>query len=593
MGIEGISGALRHLAGPGDALTDRELLSAFADTRDDRAFHRLVDRHGQMVLGVCKRVTGDHHAAEDAFQATFLVLARKAADGDWQESVANWLHGVAYRTALRARAEVVRGRRDAEAPGRSTTPPSDAAGWSELRGIIDGEIAKLPENLRVPVLLCCLHDQTVEEAAGALGVSPTTLKGRLQQGRELLRKRLVRRGIGVTASVLGVISSGEAVLAVPRELAKATIASVVAPSSSGLAAELARQELRVFLGRKLTLVGLGVGLTGLAVGLVLTKMSTPPVPPPSSPRKEQTVTVRVWPKSSEPVLSNGLEVTVRPTKLIFGTDEDPELELVFAHRPGQSAPAGKPQPLVSSYVAGDVWWEIAPLGQSDMWVPSKLPPIRRDPVGFQVFPGSGATQVEYVRTEPLLGPWNVTGKPEGWAKLPAGRYTAIATLDLGGQGQPRVRGGRELVPEWKGKLTTKPVIFEVSSIPLDSIPVRSPLVIRKADAGNVLIVRVGQGVAVELETLVENAGWQPRTRLAGNVLTSEEPVFSPSKFFPGEKQDPRLGTYRFPFTATAPGEVELTFDQVSPGAPWPLPGTTEGGNLQVRDTFRVTLRVEK
>src|SRR5947209_15313884 len=137
----GLGQVLQHLQHAGGGQTDGQLLACFAATRDEASFAALVRRHGPMVLGVCRRVLGHHHDAEDAFQATFLVLARKAATVRPPELVGNWLYGVAYRTALELRGRVAR-RRAREKPMSATTEPSapDPNGWADLLPLLDEEL---------------------------------------------------------------------------------------------------------------------------------------------------------------------------------------------------------------------------------------------------------------------------------------------------------------------------------------------------------------------------------------------------------------------------------------------------------------------
>src|SRR5262249_18368629 len=152
------------------------LLECFHARRDEAAFEELVRRHGPMVLGVCRRVLGNHHDAEDAFQATFLVLARKGASLRTRQLVGNWLHGVAYRTALRAKA-MIAGRQRHEQRAREFARPEPPAddGWQELLPVLDWELDQLPERYRVALVLCDLEGVTRREAARQLGVPEGTL----------------------------------------------------------------------------------------------------------------------------------------------------------------------------------------------------------------------------------------------------------------------------------------------------------------------------------------------------------------------------------------------------------------------------------
>jgi RNA polymerase sigma factor (sigma-70 family) len=185
---------LRHLGqtlSPGDcgASTDADLLGRWIDWGDERAFEALVWRHGPMVLGVCRRVLGGVQDAEDAFQATFLVLVRKARSIAPRSRVGNWLYGVAHRTASNARAmSAERKRREMQAEQRSTPGPSPEE--EELLARLDEELGRLPEKYRVPIVLCHLEGRAVQEAARELGLPQGTLASRLARGRALLARRL-------------------------------------------------------------------------------------------------------------------------------------------------------------------------------------------------------------------------------------------------------------------------------------------------------------------------------------------------------------------------------------------------------------------
>src|SRR5580698_473499 len=204
------------LAGTVNDRTDGQLLGAFVVDRDADAFAGLVRRHGPMVLGVCRRVTGDLTSADDAFQAVFLVLARRAAAVKPREQVGNWLYGVAFRTAIKARAVLARRRcreKQVEVMPEPPVPPADV--WSDLQPVIDEELARLPDKLRMPVVLCDLEGRTQREVAKHLGVPPATLATRLASARRTLAQRLTRRGVtlsgGALAGLLTTHGTGAAV----------------------------------------------------------------------------------------------------------------------------------------------------------------------------------------------------------------------------------------------------------------------------------------------------------------------------------------------------------------------------------------------
>jgi RNA polymerase sigma factor (sigma-70 family) len=207
--------------------TDADLLQCFTRTHDQEAFTALVQRHGPMVLGVCERLLPDRHEAEDAFQATFLVLVRKSLTLRQPERLAAWLHGVALRIALRLRRRAVRrpvalegaGLAEARGPG-----PLEQAALQEVRAILDEEIERLPTRYRLPVVLCYLQGQSYTEAARSLGWPSGTVSVRLARARQTLRARFVRRGLELPASVPASLSGEQPLTSpLPAALLTATV----------------------------------------------------------------------------------------------------------------------------------------------------------------------------------------------------------------------------------------------------------------------------------------------------------------------------------------------------------------------------------
>jgi RNA polymerase sigma factor (sigma-70 family) len=199
------------LARDGGGLTDGELLGHFVVHRDGAAFEALVRRHGPMVQGVCRRLLNCRHDAEDAFQATFLVLVRKAASVVPRELVGNWLYGVAYRTALEARATRQR-RRSKETQAREGVMADardvvEESANRELRQALDRELARLPDRYRAAIVLCDLEGRTRKEAAKLLGWPEGTVATRQTRARRLLARRLAGRGLTLTGGVLTVLAS--------------------------------------------------------------------------------------------------------------------------------------------------------------------------------------------------------------------------------------------------------------------------------------------------------------------------------------------------------------------------------------------------
>lgn len=232
---------------------DAELLERFVASNDQAAFTGLVERHGPLVMRVCRRVLRNHHDAEDVFQATFLVLARKARDIRQRDSLAGWLYRVAYRLAVKHRAAA---RRQAERQPLPARPreAEDQAAWGDLRTVLDEELDRLPERYRTPLRLCCLAGCTRDEAARRLGCTLGALKMRLEHGRQLLRTRLARRGVAVPGAFLA-----------PWLFAAGRTSAALSPHLSGLA-ELG---LAAGAGKEL-LFGVAavlMSLVGMAVGL--------------------------------------------------------------------------------------------------------------------------------------------------------------------------------------------------------------------------------------------------------------------------------------------------------------------------------------
>ena len=267
-------------------LSDGQLLDRFASRGGELAelaFSALVERHGPMVLRVCRRVLADPHDAEDAFQAVFLVLARRAASIRSRESLASWLHGVALRVASAARA--ARDRRKAHegrAAARRAVIVEDRRAGDELGRALQEEIGRMPERYRAAAVLCYLEGRTYDEAARLLGCPVGTIKSRLATAREKLRKGLNRRGLGPPAGILGSMLAAEAATAaMPRGLVEATVRSAswlatgrnatagtvsaaVATLTEGVLKTMVLTKVRMTMALVLV-VGIGVGTAGVGV----------------------------------------------------------------------------------------------------------------------------------------------------------------------------------------------------------------------------------------------------------------------------------------------------------------------------------------
>jgi RNA polymerase sigma factor (sigma-70 family) len=213
----------------GAGLTDGRLLEDYISHRDEAALAALVSRHGPMVWGVCRRVLGNYHDAEDAFQATFLVLVRKAVSIAAKELLANWLYGVAHQTALKARATAAKRKvRESQVAEMAEPEQTRQDLWHDLQPLLDQELSRLPDKYRAPIILCDLEGKTRKEAALQLGWPEGTVAGRLARARGMLAKRLTR--------YVGALSGGALVTMLAQEASACVPASVV--SSTTKAASL-------------------------------------------------------------------------------------------------------------------------------------------------------------------------------------------------------------------------------------------------------------------------------------------------------------------------------------------------------------------
>jgi RNA polymerase sigma factor (sigma-70 family) len=209
--------------------SDRELLDRFHRLQDQEAFEQLVRRHGPMVLNVCRRILVHAHDAEDAFQATFLVLVRKAGSLRNPELLANYLYGVAYRVARKARTRIAR---QSQCERQAKFMPAEDVyfdlGWQELRVVLDQELQHLPTKYQAPLVLCYFEGLSNEEAARRLGWPTGSISYRLAKGRELLRQRLSRRDKAFTAELLGSFLLAQvAAEQVPDELLRTTVSAAL------------------------------------------------------------------------------------------------------------------------------------------------------------------------------------------------------------------------------------------------------------------------------------------------------------------------------------------------------------------------------
>jgi RNA polymerase sigma factor (sigma-70 family) len=325
--------------------SDRQLLDGFAGQRDEAAFAALVARHGPMVLRVCRRVLGHEQDAEDAFQATFLALASGAAQIRQREALAGWLHGVAHRTAMKARRTATR-RRLREGQHRSLKAPSPPELlWEEVRTVLDEEVRRLAEPFRSAFVLCILEGKTGPEAAAALGCKEATLYTRMNRARRLLQKALAGRGIEL-AALLGALAIADgAVKAAPATLVRATIrfgllvaagepaAGVIPSHVAKLAAGVTRAMFptKAKLATAVLLV-LGCFIAGASV------LTHPALATPREEPKPQADAQR--PTTVQPVTPEERNGSIEVRGRVLDPDGQPVTgaRLVFVHAPVEMGP---------------------------------------------------------------------------------------------------------------------------------------------------------------------------------------------------------------------------------------------------------------
>jgi len=286
---------------PAEEVSDAALLDRFITARDEQAFTALVKRHGAMVLQACWRILGNGAHAEDAFQATFLVLARKAAAVQPREALAAWLYGVARRVALKTRAARIRYHETGpllEVPADRRADPLAELSARELLTIIDEEVQRLPERYRLPLILCCLNGRSLEEAARQLGWTAGSVKGRLERGRARLHDRLVRRGLTLSAALAAVevsratasaaVLAGLVIRTIPDALAFGAGQGMVTSVSTSAAALAGRVVKAMALPRLAMAAALVLTTAALGAGIALHSKSPEPAAraQDSSPRAD-------------------------------------------------------------------------------------------------------------------------------------------------------------------------------------------------------------------------------------------------------------------------------------------------------------------
>lgn len=342
-----------------DPATDRELITRFHRSRDEAAFAAIVDRHGAMVLGACRRVLRDTHAADDAFQATFFILAKKAGAVRWQDSLGGWLYMVSQNVCRKAMIKLLRKPLRPLPEGVEPVQPQQPAA-SELSGILDEELRSLPTGHRDAIVLCHLQGHTVDDAAKELGISEGQLRGRLHRGREKLRERLTQRGVALSLSALAIALTATKSSALSAAL-KTTLAEGIGAVSNGtwstvvsapafaltqeVLATMVRTKLQWIALFSMTLVG---GFFTAGVAFQSTQAQQPTTVVPNAPRANA---VDESPVSKETRVEDEVKIDRREgviksvdgngNKLVITLDDnfdltvelEPKVEIAVARRP--------------------------------------------------------------------------------------------------------------------------------------------------------------------------------------------------------------------------------------------------------------------
>jgi RNA polymerase sigma factor (sigma-70 family) len=475
-----VRAVLRHIRTVAAAHEDREapdeeLLERYVARRDEDAFAALLRRHGPMVLAVCRSVLHDLHAAEDAFQAAFLLLARKAGSIRRREAVSGWLYRVAYHLAVRAKADTER-RRLLEQRAVPTPPPDPVLDMSlrALRALLFEELQRLPECYRVPLVLCGLEEKSQDEAARQLGWTRGAVKGRLQRGRRLLRARLRRRGLELPAG-LGLMSLAfDSVSArVPHTLARATLraaAATAGPDNAVASKEVATLFRDIstplpFKGARIALaLLLTIGATVVAFGIarqrdsaVRQSISDSSRADRSQPRENQpTAAARSTSDSSEMVELKG-RVLDPDGKPLAGA------KLYVAKSGGDILPG-------SAVSGGDGRFHLA-VSESDL---GKRSAERSPPRVVAVAEGLGCDWADIgsedsptggqeltlrlVRDVPLAGRiLDLNGRPVAGARLTVRYVSAVRGDDLDGYFAWIRKGeGYNFAKQWQGPIPGRP-----------------------------------------------------------------------------------------------------------------------------------------
>jgi RNA polymerase sigma factor (sigma-70 family) len=409
--------------------TDHQLLLAFSVHAEQPAFAALVERHGPMVLRVCRRVLRQEQDVEDAFQATFLVLAARASTIRKTEALASWLHGVAHRVALRARRDASR-RRMHEREGRTMSGRvgQREQDWSEILAALDEEVQALPERWRAPFVLCFLEGRSRAEAARELGLKEGTIWSRLSRARKLLHEKLVRRGITLPALLTAAALSEEVARAVPGRLADSTVQAAVAagvvPARAAVLADGVIKVMSRIQKKSLVLCLATAALVAIVSGAAVIGIASarPPVveghrekaPPP--PRSTQEA------RFQDAIQETTEKVTV--TGRVVGPD-------------------GKPVP----FAKVTLWCHFGYHGHYRGWHPNTTGPFQPEPLATSE--EDGRFTVTFRKTDVKDNPLSMWDRPWRMVQVVAsakGYGPAWASLDRPDKGEFTLRLVKDDVP---------------------------------------------------------------------------------------------------------------------------------------------------
>ncbi len=467
---------LRKLVAPPSCadVPDPQLLERFLTQRSETAFAALVQRHGPMVLSVCRRVLHHTQDAEDAFQATFLVLARKAGSIRKHESVGSWLHGVAYRVSRMSKNKETRRRvRQRGIPQQQPTEARDDIHWHELRLVLDEELGRLPEKYRAPLVLCYLEGRTRDEAAKQLGVSKAVFRRCLEYGRDQLGRQLARRGLALSAALSAPLLVDAATQAALPPLLVATtvragLASALGNTVCGIVSDqvitLAESGVGSLLAKKASIaLVLLVSLT-LGIGSLLAHRAAhsrtfaeapaaqhPQSPPARSASKDQAVEIkgRVLDPEGKPLAGATVYFVPKDAKtkadlrLRAVTDKEGAFRLTAAPADMQSGA----QLLATAAGHGPDWAKVSKDGETTLRLAKDDVPIQGRVIDLEGQPIAGVTVEASLLGKPVQGdltPWLNNQTNQGrvgrraeapmehlWAALLDGSHTA--KTDAGGR----------------------------------------------------------------------------------------------------------------------------------------------------------------